>query len=261
MEGWRKAPAPWGTWSCGVTEEYGLWMCVCVHLKSCWLAFGIVLWVCYVQGTVWKITFTYWKEHNPFSRFLSAWISFLLHKKIGVQIKDDKTNGYSKVLHSPCFQTILQTIRHFTSNNIRPTVAPYYSLLFSLAMMYIGLLPMTIGQQWSKVIGANIPLFFAFSLWPEATRLEKYKTGKEKQPNVINSVNKIDKGHTAVDSWPANAMDLDYDLHVNQPANVCFSLFSLLISKDHQTQIRVSWFQELDALLSSRQADNHAGFL
>lgn len=137
---------------------------VCAHLKSCWLAFGIVRWVCYVQGTVWKITFTYWKKHNPFSHFLSAWISFLLHKKIGVQIKDDKTNRYSKVLHSPCFQTILQTIRHFTSNNIRPTVATYYLLLFSLAMMHISLLPMTIGQQWSRVIGANIPLFFLHSL-------------------------------------------------------------------------------------------------
>lgn len=128
-------------------------------------------------------------------------------------------------------------------------------------MMSISLLPMTTGQQWSKVIGDNIPLFLAFSLWPEATRLQKYTTDEEKQPNVINSVNKIDKGHTAVDSLPGNAMDLDYDLHINQPANVCFSLFCLLISKKHQTHIGASWFQKRDALLCSRQEDNQAGFL
>lgn len=151
MEGWRKAPAPWGTWSCGVTEKYGLWMCV--HLKSCWLAFGTVLWVCYVQGTVWKITFSYWKKPNPFSHFLSAWVSFFLHKKIGVQIKDDKTNRYSKVLHSPCFQTILQTIRHFTSNNIRPTVAAYYLLLFSLCTSVCCLWPsVSSDQKWLELI-------------------------------------------------------------------------------------------------------------
>lgn len=29
--------------------------CVCfVHLKSCWLAFGTVFWVCYVQASAWK---------------------------------------------------------------------------------------------------------------------------------------------------------------------------------------------------------------
>lgn len=83
MEGWRKAVAPWGTWSCGVTEKYDgsvcaracVCWCVCsVDLKSCWLAFGTVFRVCYVQGSAWKkkIPLSCCKQFSVFGLLLST---------------------------------------------------------------------------------------------------------------------------------------------------------------------------------------------
>lgn len=145
--------------------------CVCVHLKSCWLAFGIVLWVCHVQGSVWKITFTHWKKHNPFAHFLSAVISFPLHKEIGVQIKDDKTNHYSKVLHSFCFQNQTRL-----SDSSHPIIfaqlwqnITYCCFVYWWCTSICCLWPFfSSNQKWFE------PIYLAF-LWFETKRLKKKK--------------------------------------------------------------------------------------
>ncbi len=90
MEGWRKAVAPWGTWSCGVTEKYG----VCaseILLASLWHSAVFVMYRLCVKNHLHPL-----KEAQSFGPLLVS-IAFWTHgfhsiRRVQIEVVDCNGN-------------------------------------------------------------------------------------------------------------------------------------------------------------------------